>query len=306
MHIIELKSNRLFYHDNWSVCLNIERLKTLPQYLLPQHSITRLIGHYADEAMGPKTTKAIKWFVDRYKVNMNEAANPDIASYKTFNEFFTRPLKEGIRPICGEGFLASPVDGAVSQAGRIRQHFLIQAKNHDYTNVDLLAGDKTLASKFDDGNFATIYLAPKDYHRIHMPIDGKLVGMKHVPGKLFSVNPITARNVPNLFARNERVICLFETEVGLMAQILVGATIVGSMETVWHGTVKGDKGHKVSTFRYQGNDAITLKKGDEMGRFKLGSTVILLFEKNAISLNAKMQPDTDLKYGQMIATIHNR
>ncbi len=285
--------------------MNLERLKILPQYLIPQHGITRLVGHYADKALGSKTTRAIKWFVDRYRVNMGEAANPDINSYKTFNDFFTRALKEGIRPICDEGFLASPVDGEVSQAGRIRQHYLIQAKNYDYTTLDLLAGDKNLAEKFDDGNFATLYLAPRDYHRIHMPIDARLVGMKHVPGRLFSVNPLTARNIPNLFARNERVICLFKTKVGMMAQILVGATIVGSIETTWHGTVKGTHGHKVCNFRYQG-EAISLKKGQEMGRFKLGSTVILLFEKNAISLNAKMQPGTTLKYGEMIATLRTR
>ncbi len=286
--------------------MNIERLKTIPQYLIPQHGLTKLAGHFADKSMGTNTQRAIRWFVKKYAVDMEEAAKPDLESYETFNEFFTRPLKAGIRPVCEAGFVASPVDGAVSQAGRIRQNFLIQAKNHDYTSLDLFAGDQNLAEKFDDGNFCTIYLAPKDYHRIHMPLDAKLIGMKHVPGKLFSVNPLTAKNVPNLFARNERIICLFETEVGLMAQILVGATIVGSMETVWHGTVKANKNNKVTTFHYQGNDAFNLKKGAEMGRFKLGSTVILLFQKNAISFNAKMQPETPLKYGQIIATIHGK
>jgi len=262
------------------------------------------MGALADKEMGAKTQTAIKWFIDRYQVDMSEAAEPDIQQYKTFNHFFTRALKENVRKCCDERYLASPVDGEVSQAGRIRQKYLIQAKNHDYTTTELLAGDEKLASKFDDGNYTTIYLSPKDYHRVHMPIDGELIGMKHVPGKLFSVNQVTARNVPGLFARNERVICLFKTEVGLMAQILVGATIVGSVETVWHGTVKPQNKNKISTYHYHNEKAVRLTKGQEMGRFKLGSTVILLFQNNAISFNAKMQPGTAIQLGNQIATIH--
>lgn len=284
--------------------MDIEKIKTWPQYLIPQHWLTHFLGNLADKEMGAKTQTAIQWFIDRYQVDMSEAKESDLQFYKTFNQFFTRELKQNARTICDERYLASPVDGEVSQAGRIRQGYLIQAKNHDYTTTALLAGDEKLAAKFDDGNFTTIYLSPKDYHRVHMPIDGKLIGMKHVPGDLFSVNPLTARNIPGLFARNERIICLFETEVGLMAQILVGATIVGSMETVWHGTVKPENHKKISTYLYQNEKSVRLKKGQEMGRFKLGSTVILLFQNNSISFNAKMQPGTAIQYGNQIATIH--
>jgi len=283
--------------------LNIEPLKVIPQYLIPQHGISKLLGHFADKALGKTTERIISKFASHYNVNMDEAENPDLKSYKTFNQFFTRALKAGIRDICNDGYVASPVDGTVSQAGRIRQGFMIQAKNHDYTSTDLLGGDKELAEKFDDGCFATIYLSPKDYHRIHMPVAGKLIGMKHIPGKLFSVNPVTARNVPRLFARNERAVCLFQTELGLMAMIAVGATVVGSIETVWHGTVTPPTVKKVTNFHYKDDKAITLKKGDEMGRFKLGSTVILMFQKGALSFNEKMKPEVPLQFGESIGHI---
>ncbi len=275
----------------------------MPQYLIPQHAISKLLGRLADKSLGKTTQRIICQFACHYRVNMDEAENSDLKSYKTFNQFFTRALKPGLREICGDGCVASPVDGTVSQAGRIRQNYMIQAKNHDYTTLELLGGDKELAEKFDDGSFATIYLSPKDYHRIHMPVEGKLIGMKHIPGKLFSVNPVTARNVPRLFARNERAVCLFQTELGLMAMIPVGATVVGSIETVWHGTITPPSVKKVTNFHYQGDQAITLKKGDEMGRFKLGSTVILLFQKGCVSFNEKMQAENALKYGEEIAHI---
>ena len=283
--------------------MNFESLKIIPQYLFPQHGVSKLLGRLADKPLGKTTEQIISKFATHYKVNMDEAENPDLKSYKTFNQFFTRALKPGVREICDDEHLASPVDGAVSQSGRIRQSYMIQAKNRDYTSIELLGGDRELADKFDDGCFATIYLSPKDYHRIHMPIDGKLIGMKHIPGKLFSVNPVTARNVPRLFARNERAVCLFQTDLGLMAMIAVGATVVGSIETVWHGTVTPPSVKKVTNFHYKDDKAISLKKGEEMGRFKLGSTVILMFQKGSLSFNQKMKPETVLQYGEAIAHI---
>ena len=213
-----------------------DRLAVLPQYLLPKQALTTLAGKLAGAQGGTLTTRVIRWFVNRYGVNMAEAANPDIAAYPTFNEFFTRPLKPDARPLA-PATLVCPVDGAISQFGRIEHDQIFQAKGHTYSTTALVGGDTALAKQFDDGSFATIYLSPKDYHRIHMPCAGKLLRMIHVPGELFSVNPATARGVPGLFARNERVVCVFESANGPFVQVLVGATIVGSMATVWHGVV---------------------------------------------------------------------
>nr|MBP8194754.1 phosphatidylserine decarboxylase [Azonexus sp.] len=213
-----------------------DRLAVLPQYLIPKQALTVLAGKLASAQAGSLTTSVIRWFVDRYKVNMAEAANPDIASYPSFNEFFTRPLKAGARPLADADFLC-PVDGAISQFGPIERDQIFQAKGHSYSTTALVGGDRDLAARFENGSFATLYLSPRDYHRIHMPCDGRLTRMIYVPGALFSVNPTTARGVPGLFARNERVVCVFDTANGPFVLTLVGATIVGSMATVWHGVV---------------------------------------------------------------------
>lgn len=269
----------------------MDKLKIGLQYWLPKHALTRLVGKLAAAKAGKLTTAVIKLFIKQYKVNMNEAHNPDPAFYATFNDFFTRELKPGARPIAeGETVLVHPADGAVSQFGPIIDGSLIQAKGHTYTALELLGGDETLAKQFTDGGFATIYLSPRDYHRVHMPCDGTLREMIYIPGDLFSVNPLTARNVPNLFARNERVVCIFDTAFGPMAQVLVGATIVGSIEVVWAGTITPPTGNVIHRWHYsqEGKNAVQLKKGDEMGRFKLGSTVINLFAKEQIRFDDTM------------------
>ncbi|MCG9553851.1 archaetidylserine decarboxylase [Vibrio sp. Isolate31] len=270
----------------------MDKIKVGLQYWIPQHGLTRLVGKLASAKAGGLTTAIINWFIKQYKVNMDEALHSDPKHFKTFNEFFVRELKEGIRPIAeGESVIVHPADARVSQFGPITDGQLIQAKGHDYSARELLGGDAALADEFKDGEFATLYLSPSDYHRVHMPCDGTLRQMIYVPGDLFSVNPLTAENVPNLFARNERVVCIFDTEFGPMAQVLVGATIVGSIEQVWAGTITPPRGNSVYKWDYpaQGNNAIILKKGEEMGRFKLGSTVINLFAKDAIKFDDTVQ-----------------
>ncbi|MCG2578160.1 archaetidylserine decarboxylase [Dechloromonas sp. XY25] len=273
-----------------------DRLAVLPQYLIPKQALTVLAGKLASAQAGSLTTSVIRWFVERYKVNMAEAANPDIASYKSFNEFFTRPLKDGARPFAEADFL-SPVDGAISQFGPIARDQIFQAKGHSYSTTALVGGDRELAAQFENGSFATLYLSPRDYHRIHMPCDGKLMRMIYVPGALFSVNPTTARGVPGLFARNERVVCVFESAGGPFVLTLVGATIVGSMATVWHGTVNPPRPGVVREWRYD-NQNIVLKKGDEMGRFLLGSTVVMLFPKNTLAFNPDWAPAGAIRMGE--------
>ena len=277
-------------------------ISILLQHLLPKQALTRLAGLLAGLEAGTLTTKVIAWFVKRYQVNMAEAANSDISSYKTFNKFFTRPLKADARPLAKAEFIC-PVDGAISQFGAIEQDQIFQAKGHHYSILALLAGQKDLAIKFENGQFACLYLSPKDYHRIHMPCNGKLITMTYVPGDLFSVNPNTAANVPNLFARNERVVCEFESDQhGKFVMVLVGATIVGSMATVWHDTPSGvinpPRSSQIRTWNYEN---IFLKQGDEMGRFLLGSTVVMLFEKDALQFNADWQPARAIKLGEMMS-----
>ncbi len=273
------------------------KLSILLQHLAPKKTITRLAGLLANKQCGFLTTSVIKWFVQRYQVNMSEAANPDINSYKTFNDFFTRILKDGARPISSADFIC-PVDGAISQFGDIHIDQIFQAKGHAYSTLELLAGNTSLASKFQDGSFACLYLSPKDYHRIHMPCDGKLISMTYVPGDLFSVNPITAANVPNLFARNERVVCEFDSNThGTFIMVLVGATIVGSMATIWHGIVNPPRSHDIRRWNYN-NEEILLKKGAEMGRFLLGSTVVMLFEKETLSFNTSWHPAGPVQLGE--------
>ncbi|AVS86693.1 phosphatidylserine decarboxylase [Paracidovorax avenae] len=274
-----------------------DRLAVLPQYLLPKRALTSLAGRFASARAGTRTTAAIRRFVARYKVDMSEAENPDIASYATFNDFFTRALRPGARPIA-DAPAVCPVDGAVSQFGRIDRDQIFQAKGHRYSTTALLGGDAQEAARFADGSFATIYLSPRDYHRIHMPCDGRLRRMIYVPGALFSVNPLTARGVPGLFARNERVVCLFDTPLGSMALVLVGATIVGSMATVWHGTVNPPRTAGLRQWTYDDGPDALLRKGEEMGRFMLGSTVVLLFEPGALRFAGTWEPARAVRLGE--------
>ena len=276
-----------------------DRLAVLPQFLLPKAALTRLAGRVARSERGAATTRLIRWFVGRYGVDMSEAAEPDIAAYKSFNDFFTRALKPGARPLA-QADLVCPVDGAISQFGRIRGDQIYQAKGHDYSARALVGGDAELASRFDDGHFATLYLSPKDYHRIHMPCAGRLVRMLHVPGELFSVNPTTARGVPGLFARNERVVCVFEGTAGPFIMVLVGATIVGSMATVWHGVVNPPRPGQLREWRYD-DRAIELAQGAEMGRFLLGSTVVLLFQTGGLQFNPGWMPGGAIRLGEPMA-----
>jgi phosphatidylserine decarboxylase len=267
---------------------------------MPKQLLTVLAGKFANARMGGFTTAVIRRFVGRYGVNMQEAANPDMASYASFNEFFTRPLCEGARPLA-DADLICPVDGAISQFGAIDRDSIFQAKGHSYTTTALVGGDAELSAQFADGSFATLYLSPKDYHRIHMPCAGRLRRMIHVPGALFSVNPTTARGVPGLFARNERVVCVFDSSFGPFVLTLVGATIVGSMATVWHGVVNPPRPGTVREWRYDEQE-ITLQKGEEMGRFLLGSTVVMLFPKNTLSFNPEWHPTKALRMGEAMGS----
>ena len=275
-----------------------DRLAVLPQYLLPKQALTALAGRIAGAQAGRLTTQLIKWFVQRYQVNMSEAADSNIASYVSFNDFFTRALKDGARPLASAELIC-PVDGAISQFGTIRGQQIFQAKGHDYSSTALLGGDAVLAERFDDGSFATLYLSPKDYHRIHMPCNGRLQRMIYVPGELFSVNPTTARAVPGLFARNERVVCIFESTSGPFALVLVGATIVGSMATVWHGVVNAERGGEMREWHYA-DQAVDLQQGAEMGRFLLGSTVVLLFPKGPLQFNPNWAPGRAIRMGEVM------
>lgn len=277
----------------------LNRLAVLHQYLLPKQAITVLAGKFAGARAGWLTTAVIRWFVRHYGVNMQEAVEPDITRYPTFNDFFTRALREDTRPQTPCDFLC-PIDGAVSQFGTIEADQIFQAKGHHYSTTALLGGNKDLAAHFQDGSFATLYLSPKDYHRIHMPCTGRLQSMTYVPGALFSVNPATARGVPGLFARNERVICEFDSsEYGKFVVILVGATIVGSMATVWHGTINAPRPGNLHVWNYA-DQPVTLKKGDEMGRFLLGSTVVMLFRKDTLQFNPDWAPLRTVCMGEVM------
>ncbi|RZI86305.1 MAG: phosphatidylserine decarboxylase [Rubrivivax sp.] len=269
------------------------------QYVLPKQAMTSFAGAVAGVQGGAVTTRLIRWFVGRYGVNMSEAANADIGSYTSFNEFFTRALKPGARPLA-QADLVCPVDGAISQIGTIEDDQIFQAKGHQYSTRALVGGDALLAAQFQHGSFATIYLSPKDYHRIHMPCDGRLTRMIYVPGDLFSVNPATARGVPGLFARNERVVCVFESPQGPFVLTLVGATIVGSMATVWHGVVNPPRSKDVREWRYA-DKPVVLKQGDEMGRFLLGSTVVMLFPRGPLRFNPAWAPGGAVRMGEVMA-----
>lgn len=276
-----------------------DRLAVLPQYLLPKQAITTLAGAFARWHGGALTTAAIRRFVARYRVDMNEAANPDITAYPSFNDFFTRPLKQGVRPLA-KAALVCPVDGAISQFGAIERDQVFQAKGHHFSTKALVGGDAALAAQFDDGWFATLYLSPRDYHRIHMPCAGRLRRMIHVPGALFSVNPVTARGVPGLFARNERVVCVFDGPLGPFVLVLVGATIVGSMATAWHGVVNPPRGGQLREWHYD-EPAVELAQGAEMGRFLLGSTVVMLFRRQPLRFNPAWAAAAPVRLGETMA-----
>lgn len=281
-----------------------DRLFVFMQYLLPQQLISRLVGILAHSSMPVIKDPFIRTFIKRFKVNMDEAERQHPSQYGSFNDFFTRSLKADARLIDHHPkHLACPVDGAISQLGKIDGDHLFQAKGHEFSLTSLLGGNSALASAFIDGDFATIYLAPKDYHRIHMPCDGTLTHMVHVPGQLFSVNQATAAKVPSLFARNERVVAIFDTEFGPIAMVLVGAMIVASVETVWAGLVC-PKGKAVSQFNYTNQDPILLKKGEEMGRFKLGSTVVMCLPKGVSKWPKELSAGTTTRLGQMLAELH--
>ncbi len=282
---------------------NTEKFKIGLQYWLPKQLLTRLVGWLASKDLGVVTTFVIRRFISAYGINMMEAKQSDPTHFATFNDFFIRELKEEARSIAGdEKVIVHPADARVSQFGSITNDALIQAKGQTYTTAELLAGDEELAKLFTDGHFATLYLSPSDYHRVHMPCDGELREMIYVPGELFSVNPLTAENVPGLFARNERLICVFNTAFGPMVQILVGATIVGSIATTWAGTVTPPRGKSIYRSDYkEGN--IVFKKGEEMGHFKLGSTVINLFPKNSVEFDESMMTSAKTVLGTAYAHV---
>ena len=277
-----------------------DTLAVLPQYLLPKLALTRSAGVVASWQGGAVTTALIRRFVARYRVDMSEAAEPRVEAYASFNAFFTRALRAGARPLSGAPLLC-PVDGAISQFGRIRGDAIFQAKGHTYSSTALVGGDAALARQFDNGSFATLYLSPRDYHRIHMPCAGTLRRMVHVPGALFSVNPTTARGVPGLFARNERVVCVFDDAQGQpFVLVLVGATIVGSMATVWHGVVNPPRPGVLRDWRYDAAPT-ALPQGAEMGRFLLGSTVVMLFTQavaERLAFNPGWAPGGAIRMGQ--------
>jgi len=271
----------------------------LQKYIIPKRALTVALGELSNIRGGALTHAAIRRFIARYKVNMAEAANPNVESYATFNDFFTRALRDGARPLADSSWVC-PVDGSISQCGAITRDRIFQAKGHDYTTQALVGGDAELAKQFEDGAFATLYLSPKDYHRIHMPYAGRLTRMIHVPGELFSVNPATARGIPGLFARNERVVCVFESDRGPFVLALVGATIVGSMATVWHGVVNPPRPGVIRDWRYEKEDLV-LDRGAEMGRFLLGSTVVMLFPRNTLRIDPNWTAEKNVRLGEAMA-----
>lgn len=281
-----------------------QRAKVAFQYIMPQLYLTQLAGWFAQQKWGAVTHFVIKVFAKKYNVDMSEAKKENFSDYESFNQFFIRELKDDARKINeNPTALCLPADGRVSQIGHIDDERLLQAKGHFFSLSDLLAGDEELVNTFKNGEFATIYLSPRDYHRVHMPCDATLCKMIYVPGDLFSVNPFLAAHVPNLFARNERVICVFDTAFGPMVQILVGATITASMSTVWAGVINPPRTGEVKAWTYQGDNAIKLTKGQEMGAFQLGSTVINLFPENSVTLAEHLEVDVPVRMGEILATM---
>lgn len=285
----------------------LDSLKVKAQYFLPKKLISRGIGKIASAELGDGTTWMIENFIKYYNVDMSEAEVKDVSEFKTFNDFFTRALKKGARPIAkDENALIEPADGTISEFGEIYKDAILQAKGHYYSLESLLGGDEKDAKTFESGNFVTTYLSPRDYHRVHMPLDGKLEKMIFVPGSLFSVNPVTAQGVDNLFARNERVICFFNNEkIGKFAVVMVGATIVASIETVFAGRIAPSAGKEKTIYDYT-EDNITFKKGDEFGRFLLGSTTICLFPKGKISFAKELKKAAKVKVGEKLGEIKGK
>lgn len=277
----------------------LNAFRVFSQYLIPQHGLSWLCGRLANNRIFYKPF--IKWFVKHFKVNMSEALREDIGAYTHFNDFFTRHLKHDARAIdTADASIISPVDGTISQIAQANNGELIQAKGRDYTVTDLLGGDSNAASPFMEGQYATLYLSPKDYHRIHFPIEASVEKMVYVPGKLFAVKPLVVENIPNVFARNERVIIYLETPLGKLAFIMVGAMIVGTMGTHWHGDIKRSK--TITTWTYDDNQP-HYKKGEELGYFKLGSTVIVLFESQAaFTWDPLLSPGESIRFGQRLGT----
>lgn len=278
-------------------------VKAWPTYLLPHHALSRIMHAITRSEIVWWKKYFTRWFVKQFNVDMSLAQEPNLDNYPSFNAFFTRALHSDARPIVAdENLLASPVDGAVSQLGTIKDGRIFQAKGRDYTLLELLGNDVEKARQFEDGSFATLYLSPRDYHRIHIPVDGKLTAMSHIPGRLFSVSPSTARAVPRLFARNERVVAYFDTDIGPMAMVMVGAIFVASIETVWAGEVTPPAGDEIRHWEYDSQDpAHQFIKGAEIGRFNMGSTVILLHAKDSIDWSNNIQPTDSIQMGQAIA-----
>ncbi len=280
-----------------------QSFKTQCQHWVPQQLLSRFVGKIAASTIPWIKQPFINWFIKRYQVDLSEAKVTDPKAFPSFNAFFTRHLAPGVRPIDqASSSITCPADGKISQIGPINDESIMQAKGHDYSITELLGGDRTDSQAFIGGQFATVYLSPKDYHRVHMPCDGRLVKMIHVPGKLFSVNTRTADELPGLFARNERVVCLFDTPLGPMALVLVGAMIVASIETSWAGTV-APKSQQTSIVNYGSNESIHLKKGDEMGLFKLGSTAIVLFGPNVMKWHDSLEANSPVKMGEAIGSV---
>jgi len=282
----------------------LDLFKTLPQHLLPHHALSRIVHAATRSTRLPGLRLAfMRWFVRNYGVALDEAVEPALAAYPTFNAFFTRALRPGVRPIAGGAdAFACPADSRVSQTGRIADGRIFQAKGRGFSATELLGGDPARAAPFDAGAFATLYLSPRDYHRVHMPLDGELAEMVHVPGRLFSVNPPTTRGVDRLFARNERVAFLFDTAAGRLAYVMVGALFVSSVETVWAGEVTPPMGREVRRWRYAPG-AHRFRKGDELARFNMGSTVILLTEPGRVAWDEFLAPDAALRVGQRIGAV---
>ena len=287
---------------NRSVPIFLDRVQGVIQHLLPHRLLTALMYYSTRLGFRPWKNWQIRWFVERYGVDISEAPSSDPDAYAHFNAFFTRRLRAGSRPLDGDPeTIVCPADGRISAIGDIRAGMLLQAKGQHYSLHTLLGAEDGRATPFDGGRFATLYLSPRDYHRVHMPVAGQLREMTYIPGRLFSVNFATSRAVPRLFTRNERLVCLFDTELGPMALILVGAMLVAGMETVWSGSVTPPHGQKMRTWRYEGENAIRLARGEEMGRFNAGSTVILLFPDHRIGWLEAFEPGTSVRMGQGLA-----
>jgi len=281
----------------------LDYLKTWPLFLLPQHFLSAIIHRFMRIKQPAFKNFQIQQFIKLFNVNMDEAEVQSSTDFSDFNHFFTRKLKTGVRQDnTRDNELCCPVDGAISELGTIEQEQLIQAKGHYFSLHELLGGNKELTDIFRNGHFATIYLSPRDYHRIHMPIDGQLQQMTHIPGDLFGVNKASVKTIPRLFARNERVISLFDTPAGPMALIQVGAIFVSSIETKWQGVVTPPRRQQIQQWQYVEQD-IKLSKAEEMGRFNMGSTVVLLFTRNRVQWNTQLAPDTPVQMGQLLAEI---